>query len=44
MKKRRIAILGGGPGGMFMYKRLIESGIADLEVNIFEKKNELFAN
>lgn len=41
MKKRRIAILGGGPGGMFMYKRLIESGIADLEVNIFEKKNEL---
>ena len=40
-KRMRIAILGGGPAGLFMYKRLIESGKRDLEIDIFEKKNEL---
>lgn len=37
----RIAILGGGPAGLFMYKRLIESGKQDLDVTIFERKGEL---
>lgn len=37
--KRKIAIIGGGPSGMFMYKRLIESGISNLEVHIFERKS-----
>ncbi|MES3016358.1 MAG: FAD/NAD(P)-binding protein [Bacteroidota bacterium] len=39
----RIAILGGGPAGMFMYKRLIESGRQDLDIHIFERKSELGA-
>lgn len=41
--KRRIAILGGGPSGMFMFKRLIESGHDDIEITIFEKKKQLGA-
>ena len=39
--KRRIAIIGGGPSALFMYKRLIESGQLDLEIEIFEKKSTL---
>lgn len=39
--KKRIAILGGGPSGLFMYKRLIESGNVDFEVDIFERKSTL---
>jgi len=39
--KKRIAILGGGPSGLFMFKRLIESGNTDIEVTIFERKNKL---
>lgn len=41
--KKRIAILGGGPGGLFMYKRLIESENKDLEIHIFERKGYLGA-
>lgn len=41
--KTRIAILGGGPSGLFMFKRLVESGNSDLEIDIFEKKNILGA-
>jgi len=40
-KIRRIAILGGGPAGLFTFKRLIESGRSDLEIDIFERKSEL---
>lgn len=40
-KKKRIAILGGGPSGLFVYKRLVESGSNDFEITIFEKKKEL---
>lgn len=40
-KKIQIAILGGGPAGMFMFKRLMESGKANLEIHIFERKNKL---
>lgn len=36
--KQRIAILGGGPSGLFMYKRLVESGKKNLEISIFERK------
>ncbi|MCX2583243.1 FAD/NAD(P)-binding protein [Pedobacter sp. MR22-3] len=37
----KIAILGGGPSGLFMYKRLVESEIKDLTIEIFERKNML---
>ena len=39
--KRKIAIVGGGPSALFMYKRLIESGFNHFEVEIFEKNNNL---
>ncbi|KUJ63466.1 hypothetical protein AR687_01895 [Flavobacteriaceae bacterium CRH] len=42
-QKKRIAILGGGPSGLFVYKRLIESGETDFEIDIFEKKTQLGA-
>jgi len=41
--KQRIAILGGGPGGLFMFKRLVESGRTDITIDIFEKKQRLGA-
>jgi hypothetical protein len=41
--EKRIAILGGGPGGLFMFKRLIESGRTDISIDIFEKSKRLGA-
>ena len=41
--KKRIAILGGGPSGLFMYKRLVESGKSNFEVDIYERKSTLGA-
>ena len=41
--KKRIAILGGGPSGLFMYKRLIELENNNIEIDIFEKKQQLGA-
>lgn len=41
--RKRIAILGGGPSGMFMYKRLIASENQNIEIDIFERKNQLGA-
>ena len=41
--KRRIAIIGGGPSGLFLFKRLLESGEKDFEIEIFERKNILGA-
>lgn len=41
--KKRIAILGGGPSSLFMYKRLIECGRNDIEIEIFERKKQLGA-
>lgn len=38
---KRIAILGGGPSGLFVFKRLIDSNATDIEIEIFEKKKEL---
>lgn len=40
---KRIAILGGGPSGLFMFKRLVDAGRTDLEIHIFEKKKLLGA-
>ena len=42
---RRIAIVGGGPSGLFMYKRLIESNIQpnEIEIDIFESNKCLGA-
>lgn len=42
-QKKRIAILGGGPSGLFIYKRLIESGETDFVIDIFEKRTQLGA-
>src|ERR1700733_4432034 len=39
--RKRIAILGGGPSGLFLYKRLLESGRKDFTVEIFEAKSHL---
>ena len=38
---KRIAILGGGPSGLFMYKRLVETGNNNFTVDIFEAKERL---
>lgn len=38
-----IAIIGGGPAALFMFDRLIHSGLSDLEITIFEKQPELGA-
>jgi len=38
---RRIAILGGGPSALFIFKRLLESGHPDFIVDIYEKSGEL---
>lgn len=35
----KIAIIGGGPCGLFMCKRLAESGRKDLEIHVFEKSD-----
>lgn len=37
----RIAILGGGPAALFMFKRLIELEDTSFEITIFEKKEQL---
>lgn len=39
----RIAVLGGGPSALFIYKRLIESGKNTIEINIYEKGDRLGA-
>lgn len=41
--KIRIAILGGGPSGLFMFKRIVEANQPNFEVTIFERKNQLGA-
>lgn len=38
-----MAILGGGPSGLFLLKRLVESNEIDISIDIFEKKNQLGA-
>ncbi|WP_428329379.1 FAD/NAD(P)-binding protein [Mucilaginibacter sp.] len=41
--EKRIAIVGGGPSGLFMFKRLVESGSKQLSITVFERKNKLGA-
>ncbi len=41
--KIRVAIIGGGPSGLFMYKRCIEEAHTHFEIHIFERKTELGA-
>lgn len=41
--KKRIAILGGGPSALFVYKRIVEAKRKDFEVHIFETKKTLGA-
>ncbi|MCF2493165.1 FAD/NAD(P)-binding protein [Dyadobacter chenhuakuii] len=41
--KTRIAILGGGPSALFVFKRFVEAGQKDLEIHIFESKKLLGA-
>ncbi|ALL06958.1 hypothetical protein AQ505_16560 [Pedobacter sp. PACM 27299] len=38
---KHIGILGGGPSGLFMFKRFVESGKTDFEIIIFERKKKL---
>ena len=41
--KKRIAILGAGPSGLFVYGRLLNAGRNDIEIHIFERKYQLGA-
>jgi hypothetical protein len=41
--KKKIAIIGGGPSGLFMYKRLTEANATNFEIDIFERKDYLGA-
>ncbi len=38
---KKIAIVGGGPSGLFVFKRLVEAKVPGLAITIFEKKYEL---
>ncbi|MBK0378456.1 FAD/NAD(P)-binding protein [Mucilaginibacter segetis] len=38
---KKIAILGGGPSALFMFKRLLESGLDEISVDIYEKGSKL---
>ncbi|MCO6149644.1 FAD/NAD(P)-binding protein [Flavobacterium sp. NRK1] len=42
-KKIRIALIGGGPAALFMFKRLLELGNTNIEITIFEKKEQFGA-
>jgi uncharacterized NAD(P)/FAD-binding protein YdhS len=38
-----IAILGGGPSALFLYKRFVDANRTDLIIDIFERKKQLGA-
>src|SRR5665213_68694 len=38
---KRIAIIGGGPSGLFVFKRLMEAHVKNVSIEIFERKKEL---
>ena len=40
---KKIALVGGGPAALFMYKRLVESAPSKVEVHIFEQHDKLGA-
>lgn len=39
--KQRIAIIGGGPSGLFLFKKLLGADDKDLEIHIFERGDQL---
>ncbi|WP_336518472.1 FAD/NAD(P)-binding protein [Pollutibacter soli] len=39
----RIALLGGGPAALYMFKRIVESGRTDVRIHIYERKSMLGA-
>lgn len=41
--KKRIAIIGGGPSALFMFKRLLASDYINYDIHIFERKHYLGA-
>lgn len=43
MNKKRIAIIGGGPSGLFMFKRLVDAGDSSITITVFEQKKQLGA-
>ncbi|SFH48538.1 FAD/NAD(P)-binding protein [Pedobacter insulae] len=42
-KTKRVAILGGGPSGLFLFKRLLDCGNREIEITIIEKRDRLGA-
>tara|TARA_R110002072_G_scaffold164949_1_gene318042 strand:- start:20935 stop:21171 length:237 start_codon:yes stop_codon:yes gene_type:complete len=38
-----IALIGGGPASLFMFKRIVEERLNEYKVHIFEKHNKLGA-
>ncbi|CAN5251802.1 hypothetical protein BH09BAC3_BH09BAC3_19490 [soil metagenome] len=42
-RRKRIAIIGGGPSGLFMFKSILNSGQQGISIDIFEKGDRLGA-
>lgn len=42
-EKKILAIIGGGPAGLFLYKRLVAANNTDWEIHIYEKGSQLGA-
>jgi hypothetical protein len=40
---KKIALIGGGPAALFMFKRLVDSNSGDFTIHIYERKNKLGA-
>jgi hypothetical protein len=40
---KTIALIGGGPASLFMYKRIVEANLSEHEIHIFEQHNKLGA-
>jgi hypothetical protein len=41
LERKRIAILGGGPSGLFLFKRLVDTRRTDIAITILERKKKL---
>ena len=40
-RKKRVAIIGGGPSGLFVLKRFVKSNASGWQIHIFEKSSEI---
>ena len=38
---KRVAIIGGGPSGLLMFKRFVEGGNKNFHIEVFERQQEL---